>query len=232
MNLASRLALLAPVLVSLLACNGTPHGASGDGDSGDGGSNGCPSQTVVGTPGTACSDEGQTCLGTVTEDFCGSTSSEPNVQCACTDGTWSCPVAVAGGCPANPSCPEPSQVVPGNSCDTLPQTPCTSNIAVSSCDDFDAGFIQCYCQNSTWECEGLGGPLCPADAGQTCPDPGQVFVGAGCDVYGAYCPGEPQACGGAIVYDTLECDAGQWALVAQTFCDADAGFDGQVGDGG
>jgi hypothetical protein len=231
-SLATR-ALLAPLLCALLACSGSTNRVEpGDGGAGDDGPNGCPSQLVVGTPDTACSDDGQTCPGTVVVDICGNTS-DANALCTCSGGKWSCPVAVSGACPApDPPCPSPSQVIPGDACDVLPQNSCSSNITISSCDGQPTGSVEpCNCLGGSWACPELGAG-CPVDAGPPCPDPNQVFDGGGCDTYGSTCQGDPQSCGGTTVYDTLQCYAGAWTLVAQTVCESDAGGDAEVIDGG
>jgi hypothetical protein len=224
MDLAKRIALLAPFL-ALLACGGSTTQLGGGGG-GDGGPNpSCPSATVVGSGG-ACNDPGESCTGTVTLPYgCGEGSGTTTTQCTCQDGNWQCPVAFAGGaCPA--TCPDPSQVAPGGTCTTNPSLSCTSSFSITDCNGQPVGSISCDCPNGEWECEPIGTPVCPVppEAG-TCPPAGQVFVGDGCDTYGTTCSGDPQTCGSTTVYDTLQCNAGQWTLVAQTFCDeADAGF--------
>ncbi len=233
MDLAKRIALLAPVLV-LLACGGstTQVGSSGDGGPGPG----CPSESVVGSGGS-CSNAGQSCPITVNPpDICGGGGGSPvTLQCTCTNGNWQCPVLSggSGGCPVpDPGCPSPAQVQPGTYCSTSPQDSCTSDIPIPSCSGQPEGYVQCNCAQNVWACEQFGGPLCPAEAG-VCPDPSQVFDGQGCDTYGTTCQGDPQFCGGTTVYDTLQCYAGAWTLVAQTFCDeVDASADAQFTDGG
>jgi hypothetical protein len=234
MDLAKRIALLAPVFV-LLACGGSTTQVGGPGN-GDGGTS-CPSPTVVGGGGS-CSDPGESCSGTVSvPNECGTGGGgTTTAQCTCQDGSWQCPVAFTGGagCPVpDPGCPDPSQVQPGNTCSTSPQDSCTSTIPIPSCNGAPEGYVQCNCEQGVWACEEFGGPACPIEAG-VCPDPSQVYDGQGCDTYGTTCQGDPQFCGGTTVYDTLQCYAGAWTLVAQTFCDeADAGFaDAQTTDGG
>jgi hypothetical protein len=234
MDLAKRIALLAPVLV-LLACGGSTTQV---GNGGDGGPNsGCPSQAYVGSGGS-CTAAGATCPGTVSiPNECGGGGGTTTSQCTCSNGDWQCPVLLTGGsgvgCPVpDPGCPDPSQVNPGNACSTSPQDSCNSSIPIPSCTGQPEGYVQCNCEQGMWACEEFGGPACPVEAG-VCPDPSQVFDGQGCDTDGTTCQGDPQSCGGTTVYDTLQCYAGAWTLVAQTFCDeADAGVDAQFADGG
>lgn len=237
MHLAKRIAFLAPVFV-LLACGGSTTQVGGGGN-GDGGPNpNCPSPTVVGAGGS-CNDNGLTCQGTVEiAEGCGGGGSYSG-PCTCSNGSWACEIALPGGsgagCPTPvPACPAPSSVTPGGSCSLDSSLSCNSTIPIQSCDGTPEGYVQCNCEQGVWACEEFGGPACPVEAGPGCPDPNQVFDGQGCDTYGTTCGGDPQACGGTTVYDTLQCYAGQWTLVAQTYCEySDGGtVDAEFADAG
>jgi hypothetical protein len=233
MDLAKRLALVIPVL-ALLACGGSVvkvGPGAGDGGGDDGPSNGCPSLDVVGG-GAACSDPGQTCMGTVSFDECGSGQSV-TTQCTCASGTWQCPVAFSGACPApTVPCPIPSAITPGGSCTTSSYLSCSSDIAVQVCNgDPSDGTLQCICNDGAWNCA-EGTPVCVIEAGGACPPPGNTFQGQACDEYGITCGGDEQFCGGGPVYDALQCQNGVWTVVASTFCDADGGVDAEFGDAG
>ena len=234
-----RFAFLAPLsllLPLLVACGGstTRIGPGSGTDAGDDGPNGCPPPSVVGSivGGATCSDIGQTCPGTVSISSCGGPATSTTVECSCQSGTWACPIAVSGGCPVpDPGCPSPASITEGGSCDTSPGDTCTSNIPIPSCTGQPEGYVQCSCQQGTWSCEEFGGPACAIDSG-TCPDPGQVFNGGGCDTYGTTCQGDAQICGTTTVYDTLQCYAGAWTIVASTVCDINEPDAGVFLDGG
>lgn len=232
MHVIERFALLAPFL-ALVACGGSTSRIVGESDAGGDGEPppGCPTESYVGDNGT-CSDVGAQCPGTVTVPGCNGSSTE-TVECTCASGAWQCPVVISGGCPVpNPGCPDPSQVTQSSSCDVTPGTSCTSNIPIPSCGGASPGNIACVCENGQWQCPEYGIPLC--DAGGGCPPSDEVFAGSGCDDYGATCDGDPQACAGTTVYDTLQCTAGLWQILASTYCDEyDGGFaDAQVADAG
>lgn len=85
------------------------------------------------------------------------------------------------------------------------------------------GYLSCNCLGGQWACPQPGGPLCPVDASPTCPSADTTYAGQSCNTYGIPCSGDPQTCGGQLVYDTLECQAGQWQVIAVTSCEADGG---------
>ncbi len=233
MPLAKRLALLVPMF-ALLACGGAVS-KLGNGDAGDDGGPDptCPSQQVVGSGGT-CFENGQQCPTTVTFPSCDGTGGSTTLECTCSSGQWQCPEYAGGApsCPAPPVCPNPSQVVGGNSCYANPQLACQSNIPITDCNGNSEGYLTCNCLSGTWACEEFGGPACVPDAGGPCPDPNTVYSGQGCATYGTTCGGNPQYCGSGTVYDALQCVAGVWNVVASTDCEVDGGVDAQSVDGG
>jgi hypothetical protein len=232
MHLAKRLALLVPVL-ALLACGGSVVKV-GPGDGGDdGGPNpACPSPPVVGS-GASCNDPGLQCPTSYTIPTCDGSGGSTTVECTCGNGLWECPeIGGAPSCPAPPVCPDPTSVVQGNACSTDSTISCQSNIPITDCNGNNEGFLTCNCLGGVWACEEFGGPACEVDAGTTCPDPTTVFSGQGCATYGTICGGDPQSCGGGVVYDALQCVAGVWNVVASTNCEADAGIDAETVDGG
>jgi hypothetical protein len=233
MSIVRRAALLAP-LFALLACSGATT-RIGQSDAGDDGSPppGCPSESYVGNAGT-CSDIGQQCPGVVTLPTCpGEPSSTTTTTCTCASGTWACPVAVEGiDCPVpDPGCPAPAQVTQGAYCANAPGTSCVSDIPIPTCNGPSNQYVACTCDNSQWQCPVFAG-ICPApqDSG-TCPPPSEVFAGSGCAYYGGTCQGDAQVCDGTTIYDTLQCSAGAWSVVASTYCDVyDGGYpDAQFG---
>jgi hypothetical protein len=231
MSIVRRAALLAPLFV-LIACGGTTSRFD-QSDAGDDGSPppGCPAESTVGAGGS-CNDEGAQCPGTVNLPTCNGSESTTTATCTCSSGTWACPVAEGIECPVpDPGCPSPGQVTQGAYCANTPGTSCVSNIPIPTCNGPSNGFESCTCDNSQWECPVYAG-LCPdpVEAG-TCPPPTEVWSGQGCATYGTTCQGDPQVCDGTSIFDTLQCVAGTWNVVASTYCDVyDGGYpDAQFG---
>jgi hypothetical protein len=217
----ARLAPLVSLAAVLLACGGSVV-TIGPGDAGDGGNPACPTPAVVGASGS-CNDPGLTCSGSVSVPSCNSTGSTTLVQCTCNSGVWQCPVFSGGiECPAPPpACPLPAQVQANDLCTPYPGLSCLSDIPIVGCDGQPMGYVSCTCPNGSWSCE-TPTPLCPVDAGG-CPPPDSTFAGQGCAYYAGTCGGDPQICGGQVLYDALQCNAGVWTVVAQTACDVDGG---------
>jgi hypothetical protein len=213
------------VLVSLVACGGSVAKlGGGDGGNQDGGGD-CPSETVVGQ-GASCSTNGQTCTGIVSYSQCGGPPTSTPAQCTCENGGWQCPVEFSGGCVGPEVCPSPPSVTPGASCSLPSGMTCASDIPILACDGVTVtGYQQCNCESGQWLCGPVGTPVCPVDASVPCPDPTTVFVGDGCSTPpGTICSGDPQTCGGATLYDALQCTNGAWQIAAATVCDVDAGI--------
>ncbi len=219
----ARLAPLASLAAMLLACGGSvvTLGPGAAGAAGDAGNPASPPPPRVGGAG-ACNDPGLTCSGSVSFPTCNGNGSTL-VQCTCSAGVWQCPVFSGGiDCPPpQPTCPGPSQVQPNAFCQPSSGLVCPSDIPVVGCDGQPMGYVSCTCPNGNWSCE-TPGPLCPVDAGG-CPPPDSTYAGQGCDYYAGTCGGDPQVCGGQVLYDALQCSAGVWTVVASTACDVDAG---------
>lgn len=218
---------------TLVACGGSVVNLGpGDGGSGGDGPNpSCPMASTVDN-GVLCSDPGLSCPGAFSQPTCDGEGAP--VQCTCGSSepgrgaTWQC-AEFSGGIscpppPPPPSCPAPSYVTQGAACSTEPQLSCQSDIAISGCNGQPSGFVDCSCLNGSWSCAQAGGPACIIDAGAPCPNPNSTFAGQGCATYGMNCGGDPQTCGGGVVYDALQCVGGVWEVAVGTTCDVDAGF--------
>ncbi len=214
--------LVAVPLAALLACGGSVSRLDvGDGGGDDGPNTSCPQASAVDN-GVSCSQPGLSCPGAYSQPTC---DGGIPVQCTCTSGSWQCPL-VSGGiyCPPPPTgCPAPGLVTPSGSCSADPSLSCTSTIPIQDCSGNVDGYLSCSCQGGAWNCPEPGGPLCVPDAAPTCPSPDTTYAGQPCTSYGIDCGGDPQTCGGQIVYDVLTCQAGAWTVVATTSCAVDAG---------
>jgi hypothetical protein len=219
--------LSVPCLV-FLACGGqTVALGPGDGGGGDGQSQ-CPAPAAV-QSGASCSVPGLTCDSPYDIPTCDGGSGGP-LACTCDPGgQWQCE-GVGLECPAPlpTTCPPPAQVTSGSGCFVDPTVWCTSPDVVRDCDGGVLARGACQCLGGTWTCSIDGGvPLC-------CPDAGQVLPGQSCSFGGQECPGNPSSCGGAVLYDALQCQSGVWVDVVPTICEVDAGdggvLDAQAGD--
>ncbi len=221
--LVRRLARLAPLAAAtLVACGGSIVKVGPADAGGDGPVETCPDPSVVGSA-ASCSVAGQSCAGSVQVSFCGGTGAFTSVDCTCGDGIWQCPdVGVGAGCPAQPTCPAQADVTPGGECGVDPTLSCNSNVPITDCSGAVVGYLACSCLSSAWNCA-MSLPVCPEDAGPGCPPPDSTYAGQACAYYATTCGGDPQTCGGATLYDALQCSAGVWTVAAATTCDVDGG---------
>jgi hypothetical protein len=138
-------------------------------------------------------------------------------------GSWECSFPEYPEClDAQPYCPAANDIQPGGTCDIDPSLSCGSDIPIYDCDGQVTGYVSCFCYAGGWSCPMPPLPECP-DASGTCPAPKSIAQGVPCSAEGEQCPGNPQECGGQMLYDAFQCTAGQWDDVATTFCDLDAG---------
>ena len=92
----------------------------------------CPTSI---SPNMPCSTVGMKCE--VTASYCGGTGSVP---CTCNGSQFQC---VLPNCPVQ-TCPAPTSIVPGGSCDVPAQTQCSASICGYS--------TLCTCNAYTWWC--------------------------------------------------------------------------------
>jgi hypothetical protein len=184
-----------------------------DGVGGDGGV-ACPSPAAV-ESGGACNGNGLTCPWTAT-----GCDGNP-LDCTCAGGSWVCqepPPCIA----PQPVCPAPSAVQEGFTCDVSSGTSCVTDDPIVDCEGDVTGYLSCVCTGGTWACPFPPVQTCE-DAGGPCPKPNDIVQDTACSSDGQQCPGNPQVCGGQVLYDAFECEQGLWQDVAVTDCDVDAG---------
>jgi hypothetical protein len=181
----------------------------------------CPTQA---TPGTACPVSQQGCVVSTSVDYCG-VFEELSCTCELTGSSlaWDCDEPPPPpDCNDAGACPSPSAVEEGFACDVSSGTSCVTDDPIVDCDGDVTGYISCECSGGSWAC-----PFPPVmncqDAGGPCPKPNDVVQDTACSSDGQQCPGNPQVCGGQVLYDAFECEQGLWQDVAVTDCDIDAG---------
>jgi hypothetical protein len=173
----------------------------------------CPTTT---TAGSACPASEQGCVASATIEACGVTTT---VSCDCQQGAWVCE-GTGKDCPDAQACPSPSSVQEGDACDVSGMS-CASDDPIVDCNGDITGYYSCNCAGGSWQCPFP--PVMSCDAGGPCPQPTDVVMDTACPTDGQQCPGNPQNCGGQVLYDAFQCEQGLWQDVAVTYCDLDAG---------
>jgi hypothetical protein len=206
------LALVTPVLAAL-ACGGNLDSGNGDHNQ----VQACPAPSALVAGGT-CSTAEQVCAASTP-------GCDGTFDCTCTSGTWSCPQAPVGAtCQTDANaCPASSAVVSGDACDLPNDVTCASDIPIKPCFDAggDAGYVMCDCTAGSWLC-GTATPAC-VDGG-TCPAPASITIDSPCKEEGQVCAGNPQECGGEVIYDDMVCEDGGWTPINVPACnDPDSG---------
>jgi hypothetical protein len=227
------LRFLGPLLAASLAtvattgCGGSVTGLGGRTDGGpgddmtdggpgdDGGVDpGCPPASRV-NGGASCNVSGLTCPTTQLADTCGTTARP--LQCFCDGESWTCEHFVALPC-APPICPAPSQVFPGDSCNTSLGTCTSSHIPVFGCGGTPTGSVTtgtCNCTANGWSCpEAI--PACAP----VCPVASAVLPGGACGPIGQTCTSTNVAqmnCNGGapITSAPCTCTASRWSCVQE-----------------
>jgi hypothetical protein len=176
----------------------------------------CPTTVQA---GSACLTSQRGCVASASVTDCA--GMPIMLSCDCEQDGWVCEGTVPG-CADAQACPSPSAVQEGFACDLVSGTSCVTDDPIVDCDGDVTGYISCACSGGTWAC-----PFTPVmncqDAGGPCPKPNDVVQDTACSSDGQQCPGNPQVCGGQVLYDAFECEQGLWQDVAVTDCDIDAG---------
>jgi len=175
----------------------------------------CPTNVTV---GSSCTASQQGCTASAFVAGCNGTTD--TVSCTCEQGDWVCEGTLPG-CADAQACPSPSAVQEGFSCDVASGTSCQTDEPIVDCDGNTTGYLSCVCSGGTWACPFP--PVQSCDAGGPCPKPVDVVMDTACPTDGQQCPGNPQECGGQVLYDAFQCEQGLWEDVAVTVCDLDAG---------